>query len=398
MTGVVEEQRGGSTDPRRAPRDQHRLRSHRPPTSATGHRMRPGTATRNVTVGGMLRLHDTAQGRVVPFETREPGKVSMYVCGPTVYGPPASRARPVLAQLRRAAPLSRVVRATRSPTSRTSPTSTTRSSTAPTARVVTGPRSPPRSRRSGRRRWTAIGVKRPTHDPHATAYVDEMVELVGRLVDGGPAYETSDGVYFRSAVGGRLRAAGSTGRRVAAGRRPGRGRRREGVADRLRAVEEGQAGRADVAVAVGPRSPRLAHRVRGDVARPARRRVRPPRRRPGPGLPPPRERAGPGGGARQRASPATGSTTASSRSRARRCRSRSATSPTCWTSSTGRPPRLPDARASSPTTGRRSRSAESTTDRGRRRRWPDSTRWRAGLAGHVRRARRPRPRDDRRVP
>ena len=36
----------------------------------------------------MLQLFDTAKGGVVPFEPREPGKVSMYVCGPTVYGPP----------------------------------------------------------------------------------------------------------------------------------------------------------------------------------------------------------------------------------------------------------------------------------------------------------------------
>src|SRR3954471_6167769 len=36
----------------------------------------------------MLRLFDTAAGEVRPVETRDPGKVSMYVCGPTVYGPP----------------------------------------------------------------------------------------------------------------------------------------------------------------------------------------------------------------------------------------------------------------------------------------------------------------------
>ena len=36
----------------------------------------------------MLHLFDTATGKVVPLEPREPGKVSMYVCGPTVYGPP----------------------------------------------------------------------------------------------------------------------------------------------------------------------------------------------------------------------------------------------------------------------------------------------------------------------
>src|SRR5437016_11095707 len=34
---------------------------------------------------GMLRLHDTAEGRVVDLALRDPGKLSMYVCGPTVY-------------------------------------------------------------------------------------------------------------------------------------------------------------------------------------------------------------------------------------------------------------------------------------------------------------------------
>ena len=36
----------------------------------------------------MLSLFDTAAGRVRPVEFREPGKATMYVCGPTVYGPP----------------------------------------------------------------------------------------------------------------------------------------------------------------------------------------------------------------------------------------------------------------------------------------------------------------------
>ena len=39
-------------------------------------------------VADVLELFDTARGAVVPIEPREPGKVSMYVCGPTVYGPP----------------------------------------------------------------------------------------------------------------------------------------------------------------------------------------------------------------------------------------------------------------------------------------------------------------------
>jgi cysteinyl-tRNA synthetase len=41
-----------------------------------------------------------------------------------------------------------------------------------------------------------LGVKRPTVDPHATAYVEQMVELIAGLVAAGKAYETSDGVYL----------------------------------------------------------------------------------------------------------------------------------------------------------------------------------------------------------
>src|SRR5436305_603143 len=37
---------------------------------------------------GMLRLHDTAQGRVVDIVPRQPGTCSMYVCGLTVYDVP----------------------------------------------------------------------------------------------------------------------------------------------------------------------------------------------------------------------------------------------------------------------------------------------------------------------
>ena len=51
--------------------------------------------------------------------------------------------------------------------------------------------------------WTAteaIGVMRPEHDPHATAYVDRMVELVGELIERGDAYVSDDGVYFSPVV------------------------------------------------------------------------------------------------------------------------------------------------------------------------------------------------------
>jgi cysteinyl-tRNA synthetase len=42
----------------------------------------------------------------------------------------------------------------------------------------------------------ALGVLRPDEIPHATAYVERMVAVIGELVSLGVAYETSDGVYL----------------------------------------------------------------------------------------------------------------------------------------------------------------------------------------------------------
>ena len=78
-------------------------------------------------------------------------------------------------------------------------------------------------------------------------------------------------------------------------------------------------------LALGRRSTGLAHRVLGDVEALPRPGVRHPRRRARPALPAPRERARPVDRRRRRVRAATGCTTDSSWSRARRCRSRSAT-------------------------------------------------------------------------
>jgi cysteinyl-tRNA synthetase len=43
-----------------------------------------------------------------------------------------------------------------------------------------------------------LGVARPDEDPHATAYVGRMVELIKTLVARGHAYVGGDGVYFAS--------------------------------------------------------------------------------------------------------------------------------------------------------------------------------------------------------
>ena len=50
--------------------------------------------------------------------------------------------------------------------------------------------------------WDAmdrLDVRHPDDEPHATAYVEKMVDYIAGLVDAGKAYETSEGVYFDTA-------------------------------------------------------------------------------------------------------------------------------------------------------------------------------------------------------
>jgi cysteinyl-tRNA synthetase len=147
----------------------------------------------------MLQLFDTAQGQVVPFRTREAGKVSMYVCGPTVYGPPHlghGRFALVFDVLRRYLEWAGF------------DVTYVSNITDIDDKIIERGRSEGRdpaeiAQRCERVWWDAmdrLGVKRPTHDPHATAYVEQMVDLVSQLVERGAAYEISDGVYLDASV------------------------------------------------------------------------------------------------------------------------------------------------------------------------------------------------------
>jgi cysteinyl-tRNA synthetase len=145
----------------------------------------------------MLRLFDTARGQVRELELREPGKVSMYVCGPTVYGPPHlghARMSLVFDVLRRYLEWSGYDVLFVSNITDVDDNIINRANREgiPWTEVAV------QWERAYWEGMDAVGVKRPTIDPHASAFIDRMIELIADLVDHGMAYETADGVYFQA--------------------------------------------------------------------------------------------------------------------------------------------------------------------------------------------------------
>jgi cysteinyl-tRNA synthetase len=147
----------------------------------------------------VLNLYDTATKSVKPLAMREPGKVSIYLCGPTVYGPPHlghGRATLVYDILRRYL-----------------------SYTGLQVRLVSNitdidDKIIDRAQREGRP-WNEItdkcenvwfeamgklGVQRPDDVPHATEYVQQMVDMIATLISRDAAYVTDDGMYLSIAA------------------------------------------------------------------------------------------------------------------------------------------------------------------------------------------------------
>jgi cysteinyl-tRNA synthetase len=143
----------------------------------------------------MLRLYDTATGAVRPLERRDPGRVSMYVCGLTVNDHPHighGRMALVFDVLRRFLIFSgldvhfvsnvtdiddRIIK-----------------------RALDEHRTEPEVAAEFEASWWAavdgLGTLRPDDTPHATEYVADMVSLVADLLERGVAYRTNHGVYL----------------------------------------------------------------------------------------------------------------------------------------------------------------------------------------------------------
>jgi cysteinyl-tRNA synthetase len=141
---------------------------------------------------------DTATGQVAPLEPRDPGRMSVYMCGPTVYGTSHlghGRFSIVWDALRRYLTWSGFeVRFVSNVTDIDD-------------KIIARAAEEQSSTEDVAARYEALwfdtmdklNVKRPDVVPHATAYVDEMVSLVSDLIARGHAYEGGDGIYFSTA-------------------------------------------------------------------------------------------------------------------------------------------------------------------------------------------------------
>jgi cysteinyl-tRNA synthetase len=143
----------------------------------------------------VLHLHDTATGAVSALSPRDAGAIGLYVCGPTVYGPPHvghGRFMLVYDVLRRYLEYSGIA------------VHHVSNVTDVDDKIIDRAAAEGRDWREvaeeAETQWwsamDAMGVLRPNDVPHATKYIAEMAELVAELVARKVAYETADGVYL----------------------------------------------------------------------------------------------------------------------------------------------------------------------------------------------------------
>ena len=144
-----------------------------------------------------LVLHDTLTREKRSFQPREAGRVSLYVCGPTVYNHAhIGNARPFVVfdvlfrLLQRLYPDRQVIYA-RNLTDVDDKINRKAADEGVPISTIT-------DRYTGifHRDMDALGVLRPTFEPRATGHIDQMIELIGRLVDKGHAYAAEGHVLF----------------------------------------------------------------------------------------------------------------------------------------------------------------------------------------------------------
>ena len=141
-----------------------------------------------------IYLHDTLQGRKLPFEPHLEGEVTMYLCGPTVYNyAHIGNARPaVVFDL-----LTRILRRRYKLTFARNITDV--DDKIIQASVETGKPIDEITEqyiKAYNDDMGALGVRPPDVEPRATQHIEEMVAMIGKLIDKGFAYAAEGHVLF----------------------------------------------------------------------------------------------------------------------------------------------------------------------------------------------------------
>jgi cysteinyl-tRNA synthetase len=143
-----------------------------------------------------IRLHDTRTGRPQPLEPRDPGRVGIYACGPTVYNAiHVGNARPfVVFSL-----LKRFLEHEGYEVTLVANVTDVNDKIYDAARPLGVPSA--QLAREMTERYVAdtdgLGLGRPDHEPLASETIGPIVDLIGALLDNGSAYAVQGDVYFR---------------------------------------------------------------------------------------------------------------------------------------------------------------------------------------------------------
>ena len=144
-----------------------------------------------------LSIHDTYARKKRPFQPRDPKRVTLYVCGPTVYNyAHIGNARPavvfdVLFRLLRRLYGDKAVIYARNVTDVDDKINQAAIDQGVPISVITD-----KFAAIYRQDMGALGVIDPTLEPHATEHINEMIDMIGRLIADGHAYAAEGHVLF----------------------------------------------------------------------------------------------------------------------------------------------------------------------------------------------------------
>ncbi|MDF1838160.1 MAG: class I tRNA ligase family protein, partial [Planctomycetota bacterium] len=143
-----------------------------------------------------IQIHDTISRKLLPFEPIQPGKVSMYLCGPTVYSDChiGHLMGPVVFDtisrwfIARGFEVQYVINITDIDD-----------------KIINRAADENVSWQSIAEKYTAqyfdflkeLDVNTITDHPHCTHHLESMVKFIGNLIEKGRAYDAPDGVYYR---------------------------------------------------------------------------------------------------------------------------------------------------------------------------------------------------------